>query len=176
MGREMNKFFGSIAAVLLAIGYTASASASYLLTATDSVVFNFDLTSVSPAPPFFSTQLYPQYTGFDAGDSVIAEYFGEFDAVGPVLDTVNFNFIMANRNLSGLVDGIFSVRFTALVGSVEIDPEAEGYILSSTAPNGAIYTPRIAGVVPGGSVPVPGTVILLAVGLAGLMGVRRYGR
>ena len=157
MIRTVLSSFAAGLALLLSCNVQAS---PVTLETNESALFNIDLTSVASAP-FTSVQATWTATGPGGGELFELDIFGDLFGVN-LVSTFSDNSV-ADYTLSiddGLfaADGLFSLAFTATVGPITISD------LAATG-TGATGIPVE---VDGALVPVPATLVLLGIGLAGL--------
>lgn len=136
----------------------------------ESIIFNFDFTSEAPPPPYVSAGASWSLDNiWDDGelDSGVIEVFTDLFAMGSLYYTSGWNeisyFSAFGTPESSIVDGLFSVKFTALAGSATLT----SIVGTATPGEGGLIsiTPTL--------VPQPGTLALLGIGLFALSLARR---
>jgi hypothetical protein len=164
--------------------FAAAVEAAPIPIPTDSeLILNFDFTSEFPAPPYDTLDIAISYA--DAtGQFISVTLYSELDGGTMFTSTGDsrsgsgaffFSFV-TNPAYDPLLDGVFSVGLSAnppLVGDTPVSLTTATAVASVT---GVGSTPVVAGDVSADLVPVPepGTLCLVAVGLAGA--VRRRAR
>ena len=153
---------------LLAIGLLAGqahVASAVTLSAGQSVLFNFNLTGSTPSPIFDSATYRISIANLEAGDAGIGLCYPEPNAGGlargnscfPSPPSTGIQYFDDAEHLFS--DGLFSLVISATQGSFDVSACAYGT-------KAGVSTGCIAGTVP--SVPEPGTLALLGLGLAGL--------
>src|SRR5262245_35694085 len=135
----------------------------------DAVVYNFDFTGQTPAPPYSLLQVCVFFSGVTPVASTIQiDTLAGLNATGGTFFTLGPLFVPTGSTITfGDNDGIFSVRFTAVAGlPFDIDSvlaEARNSIGQLTTLQGELVTP------------LPAALPLFAGGLGalGLLGWRR---
>jgi len=186
-GEETGMRNARLAVFSAAIGFVAalaagpSMSAAVTLSKGQSALFNFDFTGVVPAPTYELLYFVWQWRD-NTNDKAHTDYFGALSGSNLLLSDDNGPDVFAvavawfDPYFPELRDGLFSVRITSTSGTFSVNPYAYGE-------KGWQYpTPDVFGVyVPGSSlpprgeaaVPVPATLALFGLGLAGIPLVRR---
>ena len=162
---------------LLAVALLAGPVVVYAVPITvspgDTLLWNFDLSGQTPAPPYEAGIFRTGLTGFDF--SFVGEwaFFEDLDGGGAQFDQNPLGLIASAANFPDeFTDGRWSIRLTMTVGSVNVDPCFAG----ATFDFPAVFEP-VTACVPGTLVttPVlePGTLALFSLGLLGLGLTRR---
>lgn len=168
---------GRILAVLVVVVLAAShaQAAPITVSAGDTLVFNFDLTGASPAPPYSSLSLRTGLdpNSVDGSDSGTWFLFADLDATGDVLTAATallFGIVEEGGppapGVPTTLDGIFSAKLVLTSGSLVIDPCAAGTIVTG-AETSCVAPASVT------AVPEPMTVSLMGAGLAGMLAWRR---
>jgi hypothetical protein len=150
----------------LALLLSCNVQALPITLATDeSALFNFDLTTEGSAP-FTDVNIFFTVTGPGAGELFSVDFYEDlfgvdFSAQFSMLDVGSFSSDILDGTWAA--DGLFSVRFTATPGPITITQvNATGL----DADGGAVG-------VDGALIPVPATLALMGLGLAGIGYCRR---
>ena len=163
----------------LTIGAALFAAASgpatgFILNPGESVNYNFDFSSAGPP---FSEYTYNFFNSASENEEVLLTVFDGLNATGATL-LVN-TIVCVVPTCSGVPqvpvgpfsevddDGLFSIRFEGLVGSFEVVPPIVAVAYDATGNVAA----QVTGV--SASVPEPGALALLGLGLAGLAALRK---
>jgi hypothetical protein len=160
-----------LARLALALALTAPLAANAMpitLTAGQSALFNFDLTSVSQ-PPLLWVNLDLNLSGVGLGDSGDVSCYEGLGASG---SANNCPFLGGSTTDSGFTDGLFSLLVEAFSGSFTVNPQALGlYIKTSNGFSFPSFTPSVPGTVasvPSTSVAEPGSLALFGLALAAI--------
>lgn len=144
----------------------------------DTVILNFDLSGASPPPPYDNLLAEVILTDVELADIMSVVLYTELDGAGTAVfgGTVNgigqfiFSAFSGDPNSSDILDGIFSWVVSGVSGSFAIDSAtAEGF----TSIERDVGTGSVGPIEVITSVPEPGTLSLLAIGLAGFTFARR---
>lgn len=146
-------------------------------------IFNFDLTpfplGYTPISMFVAANTGPTYNpNAPDNDAIRIELYKALNGGGGLVKSCDFftcGVASSDTDYLDILDGVFSVKFTALSGSFTVNPFAEftdggDEISSNPTLTGKLY--RTDGVV----IPLPGTLALLALGTVaiGFVGSRRH--
>lgn len=170
---------------LAALATGPGISAVITLSRGQSALFNFDLTGQHPPPAPTYQQIMMVWQWWDnTNDKAHTDFYGDLNGSNLLFSDDNgpdvFAFAVGayNPNWPQLRDGLFSIRVTSTSGTFSVNPYAYGI---NGLPGFEVRTPDVFGVyVPGGSlppgdvgaVPVPATLALFGLGLAGIGAVR----
>jgi len=148
-------------------------AAPLVITPGQSVLFNVDMTGLTPTPVYTSVTFL---SGFDIGNSVSGEqhisFFSDLQGQGSELAdpfTGIGDLIAFALTDAGFTDGVFSVLISVVGGQLALDPQVVGQLLT---PRGPLQTDALALVgelLPGGpgtGVPEPTGLALVALALA----------
>lgn len=144
----------------------------------EKAIYNFDFTQASLPPPYDLMALMLAFAGFDAGESLVWQVFDELNGTGgaispPQTAVGSTGPVDLTLRLPGLLDGVFSIGISDIVGSLELSilATAESGDPSNPARTSILNnTPIIA------QVSEPATLSLLAVALAVIAACRRSQR
>ncbi|MCL4744045.1 MAG: PEP-CTERM sorting domain-containing protein [Burkholderiaceae bacterium] len=155
-----------VAGLLSAAGtgaFAPPAEAAVVVTAGDTAIVNFDLTGLTPPPPYPTVEFRLNATDFDPGDNYLLRFFGDPDATGSVvpIDYAPPTGVISFVSVPFISDGIFSVRLTISAGEFSIEPDARGDLGPDDDP-----TAWSNGVVTRAPIPAPASLPLLGLGLA----------
>lgn len=167
-----------ISAFIFAFLSSNAVSLPLTISAGDTVVFNFDFTSETPAPPYSRVNASWNLTGafYDVEvDSGIITLFDDLDAMGSIFQTDNWSdtgyysgFSTGGSLIDVLLDGLFSVQFVGVAGNVDLTS------ISSTADTAGAPSITINGQL--SSVPEPSTLALLSIGFIGMGIARKFSK
>ncbi len=170
-----SKLYGA-AMVALSLVIVSPAQA-ILLNTGDSVVFNFDLTAgAPPPPPYIDVQTNFYFSGFDAGEHVTAEIFGDLDALGPLANSFTLDGPVTSIGIGfsgvGTEDGVFSAKLVADQGPFDVDgAEGLGYVFIDNVFQNTSFVPAtISGA------PEPTSLALVGMGALVAAAMRRLMR
>jgi hypothetical protein len=159
----LSRAFVALAAVVMLLGIPQSARA-FSLHAGDVVTFNADFTGATPPPPYLvSVAMRFLYSDVTPDDLYTIEAFDELNDTGAFLGIVSNIPVPYSGTIVGatppLLDGVFSLRFTAEQGDFSIDSVwAEAFNDSSGTPSVTI---------PVAVVPEPTSLALFGTVMAG---------
>jgi hypothetical protein len=168
----------SVFSVVILLGVSAPAlAAPIVVTAVDTVTFNFDFVAagVVPAPPYPDGLIIDfQSTVTDAGDQGTWTVYTGLNGTGTVMVGplgLSLDLAFFPVTFTDMSDGIFSVVLSVTAGSITVDPFAYGL-------GGPTGTANVTGNVfplqqAPSAVPEPATLTLLAGGLAAAAALRR---
>lgn len=163
----------ALSIVIVSVFFAPAQAIPIDIAAGESIIFNFDFTSEAPPPPYDSASASWSLTNlFDDGevDNGLIEVFADLYATGSVINsgewTDSFFFAGFGDNRPDVVDGLFSMKFTAITGTVTLTSISGLGYPSEGAP--VIITPTL--------VPEPTTLSLLVAGLIGFGLTRRRRR
>jgi len=175
------------AALVLTLALPAVAQAGPVTVQSgQTMLFNVDMTGLTPAPPFSQMTLDFNVDQAGSGADAVAAvtFFGELDAGGfssglnivPVLDFDTFAFTLGGTLLN---DGLYSFTVSASGGALSFDPRVQGLILT---PRGPVFTEflELSGTLvddgASGSVLEPSTLALVLLAALPLLATRRKPR
>ena len=171
----MKTFAAAAGSVFLAALFAAppSESAPITVSAGEFAVFNFDLSTATPGPPYDRALLSTARTELDFPDDVGEWLFWtELDGTGDVFAAGGAN-LGSIANFDELNDGVVSATLTMVSGSITVSPcllgiPEDGPRASTGGECDSYIDPAVP--VP---VPEPATFALLGIGLAVTMMRRR---
>ena len=158
----MDRLLRRLLPCLLLLALSSPASAVFL-SAGEQHVFNFDFASAAPPPPFGLVTVETDFVrGSAHGNTVAIDWFGGLDASGAPLGGSGafavepfFLTVVEDFALPDMLDGVFSIRVSALEGAISVDSSAR------VCASGCAGLPD-GGVAP---VPAPGSLTLLIAAL-----------
>jgi hypothetical protein len=160
-----------VVATALAVGVAGvqPADATPLLVG-ESLIFNFDYGATNPPPPYQQIATELNMNSFVSGAAVGWQWFTELNGGGTLADFANlpegFNFLVGGLTQSGLVDGVYSLKVTALNADLDVK-SAEGFFANA---GDEFYTLGANGKL---AIPEPTSLVMLVTGLLSLGWLRR---
>jgi hypothetical protein len=122
-----SRLFQALAGLVLAAASLQPGTADALtFHAGDVVTFNVDFTGQNPPPPYLaSTSMQFVFSDVDIGDRFTADIFGGLNHTGTLIGTLENMQVGSPANITSFapenLDGIYSIRLTALQGEFELD-------------------------------------------------------
>ena len=162
--------------VVVGTGISSNAFASVILTTGQPAVFDFDLSGLSPPPPYTVLQFVLNFAAgdqFESGETILVEVFDTDGA--PAVGTSSFEATISmtvafasfvDFPTAAVADGLGLLVLSMLAGTVDLTRVQVALQLS-----GRLGTPRRDAVLR--PVPEPPPVAMLVVGLAWLAYLRR---
>jgi hypothetical protein len=115
----------AVAAIVTMLDASNSVQA-FTLHQGESVTLNADFTGASPPPPYLGAVILQfVFSDGDPGDRFQADVFGGLNAAGTLVATLENLGVGPGGNITSfapdLLDGVFSIRLSALLGDFNVD-------------------------------------------------------